>query len=598
MPSDGSPAPSRDDPPGEPPALRVGVIRRGPGAVFPAWQAHCLGGLLDLDGVEVVLLVSDERAPDRDPSGVPHTPMPRLDNLLWTMYHSVWIRRRSRASHPVSLDDLLSGVPEVCLRDEPPGAASGRAGALDAIRAADLDVILDVESSPISREIAEMARHGAWSFGFGDPQTSGDGPACFWEVYRGDVVTRAALEGLSGADAQRSVLYEGYVKTIRYSYPRHRDAVLLGVADWPARACRQILAGVPPVPTPVPAPPAPGSAAAVPTNREMVRLLGVTAWRVAGATWAALVRRDEWNVGIAEAPIHAFLQPGARPQIRWIPRARGGSFLADPFVADHGDAAGVLVEAFDARDGKGRIVVLAVESGGGLGPPEPAIEAPVHLSYPYLIEHAGQIYCVPEMHQAGKVDLYRATAFPHGWVRCATLIEGIAIADATVFVHDNRWWLLCSVEGDHPNTTLHAWHAADLSGPWAPHPANPLKTDVRSSRPAGAPFAHGGRLYRPAQDCSQTYGGAVVINHVQRLTPAEFAEEPVARVEPDHAGPYPHGLHTLSAWGQRTLIDGKRRRFAPWGWWWPLRSALGRLTAHGSDRLGLRRPLGTACRRE
>ncbi len=47
-----------------------------------------------------------------------------------------------------------------------------------------------------------------------------------------------------------------------------------------------------------------------------------------------------------------------------------------------------------------------------------------------------------------------------------------------------------------------------LEGPWEPHRRNPVKCDVRGSRPAGTPFVHGGELYRPAQDGSKRYGKA------------------------------------------------------------------------------------------
>jgi hypothetical protein len=43
----------------------------------------------------------------------------------------------------------------------------------------------------------------------------------------------------------------------------------------------------------------------------------------------------------------------------------------------------------------------------------------------------------------------------------------------------------------------------------------------------------------------------------------EYHEEAVAQVDPDPAGPYPSGLHTLSKVGNITLIDGKRTRFIP-----------------------------------
>jgi hypothetical protein len=81
----------------------------------------------------------------------------------------------------------------------------------------------------------------------------------------------------------------------------------------------------------------------------------------------------------------------------------------------------------------------------------------------------------------------------------------------------------------------------------------------------GAPFEHGGEIYRPSQDCSETYGGAVRVDRIARLTPDDYEEETVAVLRPDAKGPYPSGLHTLSALGEWTLIDGKRCRWRlPW----------------------------------
>ncbi len=105
---------------------------------------------------------------------------------------------------------------------------------------------------------------------------------------------------------------------------------------------------------------------------------------------------------------------------------------------------------------------------------------------------------------------------------------------------------------------LHVWHAPTPLGPWLPHVQNPVKTDCRAARPAGTPFTSGGLLYRPAQDSSRTYGGAVVLNRVVVLTPDRFREVPVRTIGPLTAGPYRAGLHTVSAVGGRTLIDAKR----------------------------------------
>jgi hypothetical protein len=100
-------------------------------------------------------------------------------------------------------------------------------------------------------------------------------------------------------------------------------------------------------------------------------------------------------------------------------------------------------------------------------------------------------------------------------------------------------------------------------GEWHAHVGNPIKIDIRSARPAGPPFRHRGDLIRPAQDCSKRYGGSVVFNRVVQLTPFDFLEEPIARLEPDYRGPYPAGLHTVCGAGGVTIIDGARHAFIP-----------------------------------
>jgi hypothetical protein len=74
---------------------------------------------------------------------------------------------------------------------------------------------------------------------------------------------------------------------------------------------------------------------------------------------------------------------------------------------------------------------------------------------------------------------------------------------------------------------------------------------------------HDGALHRPAQDCSSTYGGGLVVNRVVRLTADAFEEVPVARIVPTGSWRDAAGCHTLSAWGERTLIDAHWRVICP-----------------------------------
>jgi hypothetical protein len=136
------------------------------------------------------------------------------------------------------------------------------------------------------------------------------------------------------------------------------------------------------------------------------------------------------------------------------------------------------------------------------------------------------------------------------------------LLDATLFQYGKDWWFGASVPAPKgAECELHLYYADELMGPWRPHPANPVKVDVRSARPGGTPFWHEGALYRPAQDCSRTYGGSVAFNRVVRLTRNSYIEECVARLEPAANATYARGLHTVSAAGNATLVDAKRNVF-------------------------------------
>jgi len=134
--------------------------------------------------------------------------------------------------------------------------------------------------------------------------------------------------------------------------------------------------------------------------------------------------------------------------------------------------------------------------------------------------------------------------------------------DPTFLQHEGRWWLLHTEYRERDgNLTLHGYHADTLAGPWTAHALNPLKSDLTSARPAGRPFTLGGCLYRPAQDCSQTYGGAVTVMRVETLSPTTFRETPVLRLNPDPRSPYPDGRHHLVVDGARVYLDGKKQRY-------------------------------------
>jgi hypothetical protein len=160
-----------------------------------------------------------------------------------------------------------------------------------------------------------------------------------------------------------------------------------------------------------------------------------------------------------------------------------------------------------------------------------------------------------------KVILFREKKFPYSWERTATLVDNFPATDPTVFQWNGLWWLFCGKDDPHYSTKLYAWYSNSITGPWLEHYSNPIKVDVSSARPAGKPFVKNNILYRPSQDCSKTYGGAIVINKIIKLTPTEFEETPTMKIKPLEKSKSQKGFHTLSYNKKHVLIDKKRNIF-------------------------------------
>lgn len=235
-----------------------------------------------------------------------------------------------------------------------------------------------------------------------------------------------------------------------------------------------------------------------------------------------------------------------------------GTGLADPFLFAHEGRDWLFVEEIPGRS-KGVISVMESLPDGSFGPPRRVLTEPFHLSYPNIFEHQGQIYMVPESAQAHQARLYRATAFPVEWTLDRILIDGLPVTDATFLSHGGKWWLFASVKprGGSSWDELHLFVAEDRLGPYRPHPANPVVSDVRRARPAGRIFSRNARLYRPAQDCSACYGRALAVMEITRLDETAYEEREAARLEPGLI-PGSFCLHTLEARQGLEIVDGQR----------------------------------------
>lgn len=273
--------------------------------------------------------------------------------------------------------------------------------------------------------------------------------------------------------------------------------------------------------------------------------------------------RDIWRVGLVEAPITEIAGLDALPEerIHWLPEEPPRMFLADPFGLWRDGRLNLFVEAYDYRTRHGVIQHMELDADFAPISRTTVLKERWHLSYPQVFEHEGEVWMAPEAHRSGGLTLYRAAAFPDVWEPVVRLDLDTPAIDATPFRHDGLWWLAYSPTGPQSRKQgrLHLAYAERLTGPWRPHPGNPVRIDRSSSRPGGAAVVKDGRVMLPMQDCTKTYGGAIRWLTITTLTPDRFEAEAGAHLHaPDCAGRYANGLHTISACGPLTFFDVKR----------------------------------------
>ncbi|WP_114228045.1 MULTISPECIES: glucosamine inositolphosphorylceramide transferase family protein [Sphingomonas] len=274
------------------------------------------------------------------------------------------------------------------------------------------------------------------------------------------------------------------------------------------------------------------------------------------------LRKDIWRSAIACAPFATIVARGslAGERLVWLPDPGPFRFLADPFGLWRDDRLHIFVEAYDYRVRIGTIEALTYSSDLHLLDRSTVLAEPWHLSYPIVFEAEGETWLLPEAHRGGGSTLYRATDFPHGWTAAADLKLPEVPVDATPVFHQGRWWLLyCPATSEFAKQgVLHAAWADHPRGPWTPHPANPIRTGLDGSRPAGRAISDGETIVLPVQDCRRTYGGATRILSLKISPTAASHTLGPAIAPPAGIAPFDRGLHTLSEAGSVTLFDVKR----------------------------------------
>lgn len=530
--------------------IRFGIMGRG--KVFSAWQADAIKELLSLDNVSCGLMLLDGNPPTRRKRKPKH--------LLWYAFNRL-SKKRSRSFKPVDLSKQLEDIPDIICQTDAGDKNSQEFRDQDIVKIKEVDLhfILKFGFGNIRGKILEVAKHGIWSIHHDAGQDSRGRPHAFWEIYNDDKITSAVIQRLTDKLDACVVLRKGFVKT-KYSFARNRDQIYKETSRWPALLCIDIQHGHTdqflgsPAVTNAPA-------NQIPRNWQVLALLLKLAYYNLREAGRNLFFTDYWNIGVVKAPISAFLEE-KKPAVDWYPLRSRSRFLADPFcLVDETDKhrLHIFYETYPYSKARGKLDYVSYEQS--FGPEQKLIQEPFHLSYPYPIKHNGDYYLVPEAYESNSVFMYKAVDFPLSWEKSHVLMEGFAGIDNTIIKHEGLYWMFTTERQDGFRHNLKLFYAEDLFSEWVPHPKNPVKTDIRSARPAGTPFRHKGSWYRPSMDYAEKIEGRIFINRVLKLSKTEYDEIPVKVIDPYTDTRFSDKIHTLCEAGEYTIIDGGREAF-------------------------------------
>jgi hypothetical protein len=424
-----------------------------------------------------------------------------------------------------------------------------------------LDVILRFCDAFPRGGILRAARAGIWSYHFGADESPRGGAPFFREVAEGAATLDVQLEAQGGGAGTRLVLCRSTFSSQGSMFVAHHRQVpiwetthfvLWKLHDLHERGWdhlrRQAL---------VPSTEAPARAAA-PTAAEMARFLvprlasGVA--RRLKPQPAEVVHR--WCIAIRRtaSPLHAERGLRSAGDFRWLDAPRG-HYWADPFLFAHGGKTWLFCEDFVYDRGFAGISRAEVAPDGTVGPMEMCLDPGFHLSFPHVFAHEGEVFMIPESLSNGTVTLYRAKRFPDVWVQEKVLFEGNA-ADTALWHEGGKFYFFTTLfDRDDRGMKTFLFVADALTGAWRMHPENPVSSDVRNARGAGAMFRRDGRFFRPVQNCGPHYGYGFQLEEILALDEERYEARPYCWVDPTQVTIPARGVHTYNQCGDLEVID-------------------------------------------
>jgi hypothetical protein len=541
--------------------LRLGLLLDS--YTLPAWANRSIELILDGGCAEISLIIlrpTASSAAHQQKAGQRSGPV--VFRALNAVDEKLFVRQLN-ALENVDCAPHCTGVP-VLQAEVTQCGESGYLSAKDIeqIRGYDLDLIVtfsEPDAGMPSVEAGGAARYGIWSCTF----TSA--PPGFWEVVKDQPETKTGLLIISAKNHGGAYHSLTSAATYPFSPARNRNRILwLASSILPRQIDRLHRLGAEEYFRQYGLESDGGIEAQHPSSLTNLAAewIGIKLFiRLLGELFTRFYYQDGWFLWFSSNPDQPL--PSAQYTELMPPDDR---FWADPMLVKKDGITYIFVEELIYKEKKGHISVITVDAQGKCGEPSRVLSEPHHLSYPCVFAWQNQYYLVPESSERHTIDLYACLEFPGKWQYKMSLMQNISAVDTTLFFYRDKWWLFTGVTehpGSFPEVELCLYYADDLfTHNWRAHPANPIVSDVKNARPAGKIFLRDGIIYRPAQDCSKTYGYGIHINQIVTLTETDYKEVTADTILPDW-DPRILATHTYGVEGNFHIVDtyARRRKF-------------------------------------
>jgi len=387
------------------------------------------------------------------------------------------------------------------------------------------------------------------SYHHGDPRAFRGRPAGFYEMLKGEPFVGQIVQRLCNRVDAGSVLAFTQTRVHPHSYRKTLEEAFEASPLLLPRALAALEADetLPIEPT--------GPNYRLPGNFTVARLMARSGSSLARRLLYGAFVEKRWSVSSVTLSPDCSLSDLARKiedhRTAWDtpPLLPGYTFYADGFF--HSGPSDMLVEAMNARTGKGELVRISNGVQQRISVPEAG-----HISYPQTIEEDGARYVVPETASWSPPTAFSLDGDALQRVKRLD-IDVDALIDPTFFRHEGKVYLFGNRAGN--TTELHLWVADGLFGRFEVHPSSPICVGSRGSRMAGDILRHDGSLVRLGQDYRKGYGDGIICYRIDRLGPDGYRETKLSELSFKGVS----GPHTLNRKGDQWLFDWYVERRSP-----------------------------------